>query len=94
MGFVWSGILGVLVDAINLVIAKLAVAITALLSILPNMPALPTPPSQLVAVEGWVAWALPVSTILAMLVFTASMYLLWYAVSIALRWAKVLRGNS
>jgi hypothetical protein len=80
------------VGAVNALILALATAIGGLLSILPNMPALPDPPEPFTMAAGWVAWFIPVGTILQALTAVMGFWLLWQAVAIALRWAKAL-GN-
>jgi hypothetical protein len=94
MSIVWDGLVSVLIDAINAVIVGLAAILSPLVSALPGMPSLPTPPSQVTEVEGWVAWVFPVGPMVDALVFAQSMVLLWWIISIALRWAKVQRGNA
>lgn len=85
-----AGIANLVVGAINALIAGLATAINGILSILPSMPALPTPPPALLTAEGWVAWVFPVSTLLDVLAFTLTMFLLWQVVGLILRWAKAI----
>lgn len=84
----FQGIVALLVEAVNGLIAALGSILQALVTALPEMPALPAPPAALVTAESWVAWAFPVGTLLDCLAFTLAMWLLWQAVAIALRWAK------
>lgn len=90
LGDLLSGIADLVVDALNALIAAFAVVLEALFAILPDMPELPEPPDALITAESWVAWFFPVGTLIDVLVFTLSMYLLWQAVALALRWAKML----
>ncbi|HEY8723495.1 MAG TPA: hypothetical protein VIL92_06500 [Gaiellaceae bacterium] len=90
----WSGLVSVVVDALNAIIAAIGVVLAAMLGLLPDMPDLASPPSQVTMVEGWVAWVFPVQSMVNLLAFVAAMYLIWWVVSIALRWAKAERGNA
>jgi hypothetical protein len=85
---IWDGIVGVIVDAVNGLLAALAAVLQGLFDLLPDLPALPEPPDALILAESWVAWVVPVGTILDILTFTLAMWLLWQAVAIVLRWAK------
>jgi uncharacterized membrane protein YkgB len=87
-GGIWTGIEIAVIAAINSVISALATAINGLLSILPDMPALPTLPSAFVTAEGWVAWFFPVGTVADILVWGTTVFLVWQAASLILRWAK------
>jgi hypothetical protein len=80
------------VIALNALIAALASVLAGLFSLLPDMPALPSLPDAMVTAEAWVAWVFPVSTVFDILVFGFSMWLLWQAVALALRWAKALQS--
>jgi hypothetical protein len=83
-----GGISALVIGAINAVIYLFGAILAGLFSLLPNMPDLPTPPTALVTAEGWVAWFFPVSTVIDILVFTLSMWLLFQAIALAMRWAK------
>jgi hypothetical protein len=89
-----DAILGALTDlvtgAINALIAALAAIIGALISLLPNMPDLPELPAPFVTAEAWVAWFFPVGTVVDILAFWLSMWLLWQVIALAMRWAKAL----
>jgi hypothetical protein len=76
------------VRALNALIAGLAAALALVLAVLPDMPDLPTPSVALVRAESWVSWFFPVGTLLDVLAFVVTVWLLWQAVAIALRWAK------
>lgn len=89
---IWEGFVNALVDALNAVIAALAAVINALFAILPDLPELPEPPAAFTMAYGWVSWVFPVGTLLDILLFVLSMWLLWQAVAIALRWAKALNS--
>lgn len=87
---IWTGFVNAVIAALNAVISALATAINAVFSILPDLPALPEPPDAYVMAYGWVAWVFPVGTLLDILLFVLTMWLMWQAVAIALRWAKAL----
>lgn len=90
LGGVWSGIEAALVSALNAIIAGLGAAVSGLLSLLPDMPALPTLPAAFTTAEGWVAWVFPVGTVVDILVWATTVWVLWQGVSLILRWAKAL----
>lgn len=90
LGFILDGVEALAIKALNAIITALGAALSAALSVLPDMPALPDPPSQLIMVEGWVAWVFPVTTMLDVLAFVLVIFLMWQLVAIALRWARAL----
>jgi hypothetical protein len=83
-----SGIADACIRAINAVIEDLGSILQTLFDSLPDLPALPEPPAAFDMIYGWVAWVIPVDTIIDVLTFTLSVYLFWQGVAIALRWAK------
>jgi len=87
-----DGLVDLLVDAVvacvNAFVAALAAVLQALFDVLPDMPDLPEPPEAFTDAAGWVAWFFPVGTLLDVLAFVLTMWLLWQAVALALRWAK------
>jgi hypothetical protein len=90
--WIFDAIKQLAVDAINGIIAAIAVVLSALFAVLPDMPALPAVPDAVTTSLEWVSWVFPVGTLVDILVFTLTMYLLWQAVAIALRWAKALNS--
>lgn len=76
------------VTAANVIIAGLGALLELLAVALPDMPDLPTVPSEVTDAMGWVAWILPVSTFVSILTFLVGFFILWWAISIGLRWAK------
>lgn len=84
----WDMIEGLAVAALNAIIAALGAVLEPLVELLPEMPALPSMPDGFVTAYGWVAWFFPVGTVLDILAFTLTVWLLWSLVVIALRWAK------
>lgn len=87
-----TSIANLVIGAVNALIAGLGAVLSALISALPSMPALPTLPDSMVTAESWVAWVFPVSTLIEVLTFVSTMYLLWNIVAIGLRWAKGIGG--
>jgi len=87
---IWSGIEAALISTINSIISALATAINALLSILPDMPDLPSLPSAFTTAEGWVSWFFPVGTVADILIWGATVWVIWQAISLVLRWAKAV----
>jgi hypothetical protein len=75
---------------LNLVIAALGAAISALALLMPTMPDFPSTPGPLADVLGWIAWFFPVHQMVLMFAFFLSAWLLWFALSIILRWAKAI----
>lgn len=93
------GLVALVVPALNAAIAALGAAAAAAVALLPDMPDLPdepsfftsdTPGSGTSSPVEWVAWFFPVHTVVQALTFVLAMWLLWQAVAVALRWAKVL----
>lgn len=84
------------IEALNAIIAGIAAALELALSVLPTMPNVPSMlpeffnPSEPNNVLSWVAWFFPIDTLLNVLAFTLSMWLMWQIAAIALRWAKML----
>lgn len=74
--------------ALNFVLAALGLLIEGLLLLCPPMPTLPSVPSQMIEGAGWVAWFFPVHQLVLILVFVISAQVIWWGVSIGLRWAK------
>jgi hypothetical protein len=89
-----GGIAALLIKAINALVAALGSVLQGLFDVLPSLPALPSPPDALVTAEGWVAWVFPVSTLVDILSWTLVVWLVWQAVALALRWAKMIGGDS
>jgi hypothetical protein len=85
-------VLNALIDVLNLAIVGVADAIVAFIAAWPiDMPDLPTAPSELSTVWGWVMWSpLPVEAGIAFFLFSVSVWVLWLAASILLRWLKVI----
>lgn len=92
---IWSplfdGVVGLLIKAVNGLIAALAAALSAFFAALPDMPELPEPPGAIETASSWVAWFFPVGALVDVLAFVLSMWLLWQAVALALRWAKAIQ---
>ncbi len=78
------------VGVINGVVYALGTVIAGLLFLLPEMPTLPVMPDPFTTAAGWVAWVFPVDTLLLVLAFVLSMWLLWQGIALALRWAKAI----
>lgn len=79
-----------LVEAFNAVVAAIAAVIGALASVLPNMPDFPTLPDPLPEILGWIAWVFPVHQAVLVLAFLVTAWLVWQAVAMAMRWARML----
>lgn len=94
LGSIGDAIVGAVVAALNALIAALATVIGALFAALPDLPSLPSPPTAMLTAEAWVAWFFPVSTVVDILVFVLSMWLLWTIVALGLRWAKLLSEDA
>jgi hypothetical protein len=91
---VLGGLLDILLEAVvaclNALIAALGAVLAALFALLPDLPDLPELPDAVTTAESWVAWFFPIGTVVDILVWGFTMWLLWQAVAIALRWAKAL----
>lgn len=94
MGFfggIGSYIFDALIGFVNAIISALGSLVQGVLDTIGiSMPTLPDPPSQLVAVEGWVSWFFPVGTVLNIFTFYGVAWLVWWLASIVLRWAKAV----
>jgi hypothetical protein len=90
--WLWNAIGGLTIKAVNSLIEGLGSVLGVLFAVLPDLPPLPEPPAALVLAESWVAWAFPVTTLLNILAFVLSSWLVWQAVAIALRWAKAINS--
>ena len=85
-----DGIEALAVKALNAIIAALGDVLAAAIELLPEMPDIPDLPSSFDMALAWVSWFFPVGTVVDVLAFTLTVFLLWQLVSIALRWAKAL----
>lgn len=83
-------IIWAVIEAVNAVVVALGALLAGLAAVLPGFPALPAVPTEMRTVLSWVAWVFPVSTLIAILVWVAGIWLAWFGISIVLRWAKVL----
>lgn len=83
-------VLAVLIMAANAVISSLAGLIALLLALMPTMPDTPTLPDSFSTILGWIAWFYPVSATLDFLAFAITALLVWWGVSLALRWARAI----
>ncbi len=79
-----------LMAALNAIIAALASAIVTLSGLLPAMPSFPSVPSPVSSTLGWIAWFFPVHQLVLLVAFFLTAWLTWFAVALALRWAKGL----
>lgn len=79
-----------LLTALNGIIAVLGGLASLLAYGLPSIPDAPELPAELVTVLGWIGWVWPVGTTIDILAFCAAMFLAYFVVSIALRWARVV----
>lgn len=89
MSWLFHSIGSLVVKGLNALIAALADAVNAVLSILPAMPTLPTMPTQVTNVLGWINWFFPVSTVVDIITFFVSAWLIWIVVRVALNWGKI-----
>jgi hypothetical protein len=78
-------LVNLLIEAINGWILILSAAASAALALLPGFPEVPTLDGDVLA---GVAWFLPIAPMLAIFTTFVAAWVIWLAVSIALRWAK------
>lgn len=83
-------ILAVIIMAFNAIVQALGTLLAGLLAILPPFPDLPTLPTFVTDVIGWVGWFFPVGTVVAILAWFLTIWLIWQGVALALRWGKAL----
>lgn len=81
-------VLWALITAANSVIAALGALLELFAALCPDMPDLPSVPAEVTDAMGWVAWVLPISTMVSILTFLVGFFIIWWVVSIGLRWAK------
>lgn len=79
-----------IVAGVNLLIAGLAAAVQLLLDNQIPFPDLPAIPAFITTATGYLAWFFPVSTLLDVLAFVLTAQLLWWVISIGLRWARAV----
>jgi hypothetical protein len=90
MSYLLDHVAALCVSVLNAVIAALAAAVNAVLSLFPAMPSTPTLPTQFTSVMGWINWFFPVGTLVSIIAFLVTAWLLWMALATVLRWAKVV----
>lgn len=78
----------------NLLISGIAAVVAAIVGILPSMPTIPSVPSWFTDGYNYVAYWFPVDYCLALGATLLTLYLAWLAISLILRWAKVVGGNA
>lgn len=78
-----------IITAINAIVAGLAAFVQGLLDgISVGMPTAPTLPSTFSDILSWVAWVFPVHTVVQIAIFYAAAWIMWWLLSIALRWVR------
>jgi len=83
-------VIGALILAFNAVVAALAALVEGLVLLMPPFPDLPSMPDEVEQVMGWVNWWFPVGTVIELLLWLFTVWLVWLGVSAALRWAKAI----
>jgi len=82
-----------IVTVINLLVEAVAALIAALVVVLPDFPTLPTMPSELSDSLAFGEYWFPLDWFFTELVVFVTLAITWFAISIALRWVKAIRGN-
>jgi len=82
------GVLWVITEAINLLIAAVGFLAGALVDALPELPGVPDGGSP--KAIAWLAWGFPVATVLAAFAAMLLAYGLFLVARIALRWVKAI----
>jgi hypothetical protein len=80
-------IASLLIDSLNGWFALIGVAAAAAIAILPGFPSLPQLPGEWGAA---VSWFLPLETMLGIFTGFILLWVAWWGISSALRWAKVV----
>jgi hypothetical protein len=80
---------GVMV-VINSIILAIGILIAGLAAIMPTIPDAPEFPDAMTTALGWIAWFFPVGTLVDIMGFMIAAWILWFALSIGLRWARAL----
>lgn len=86
-----NAIIAAVVGALNAAIAALGAVVAGVVSVLPDLPALPSLPDAFVTAESWVAWFIPVGTIVDVLGFSLTVWVIWQLAQLILRWAKAIQ---
>jgi hypothetical protein len=81
-----------IVESVNGVVSALAAVITFVLGLLPNFPAVSLP-SQIADGVNWLGYWFPVTWFLANMIVFLAVLVLWWGLSIPLRWARATRGS-
>lgn len=85
LAVLWAG-----VQVVNALVVAIGALVALLASLLPPMPDPPDDGALSATALGWVAYFLPVGGIVAGLFAMFTLYLLFLAVRIALKWVKAL----
>jgi hypothetical protein len=77
--------------AINGFVAALGAVVALAIAAIPvDMPDPPAMPDAMTTALSWVAWVFPIGTLLAIIAFFLSVWLMWQAIAVVLRWVKAL----
>lgn len=79
-----------LVEVLNLAIRALGAILAAALALLPNFPDLPGAPAAVTQGAQAVNWIVPVGQLLTVLAIAVTLWAIWLAISIALRWVRAV----
>jgi hypothetical protein len=77
--------------AVNAIVLALGAIVGVLIAAIPvDMPDPPAMPDAMTTALSWVAWVFPIGTLLAIIAFFLSVWLMWQGVAVLLRWVKAL----
>jgi hypothetical protein len=74
----------------NGLLTAIGTIIGALLAVMPTIPDPPALPGAMTTALSWIAWVFPVGTMISVFAFMFAAWLLWFVVSIVLRWARAI----
>jgi hypothetical protein len=86
----WIETAGIFV--VNGIITALAVVVSGLLALLPGMPTLPAVPAWLTDGFSYASYFFPVTYAFDLMGSMVVLWLAWFGVAIALRWARAIGG--
>jgi hypothetical protein len=78
------------VTVFNILIFAIGGLLAAFAAVMPSIPDAPSLPGPMTTALGWISWVFPVSTLVDIVAFFTVVWVLWFALSIAMRWAKAV----
>jgi len=77
-------------DTINALVIALAAVVSVVTALMPTIPSAPSLPGPMTTALAWIAWFFPIGTLIDIMAFLLTAWLIWIGVSVVLRWVRVL----